>query len=250
MRKLFNLVSFKKHLLIRCVYACMCVVLCAAHAAFAGEAAKKAHEVTAFPTNNGMIPLQQDGLVYSVQKMTIIASGVVDSEAAKADKPKDKDGNTIVYQNKKAKADTDKKEGEGAAADVSASKKKQRGQLHALEYTIELRDSHAFELEWLPSLNHLNETNAFVVQQAPNQMVNVGSLRTMVAVDVLMVKKNGHILAILPDVVFANLRSDIDAGEDVVAVVFLKGGQAKAQGILPNDEIRHPMFETAPKVLH
>lgn len=230
----------------------LCALLCMSPYAVMAKEGEKTHNASAFPTNNGMIPLHQDGLVYSVQKMTIIASGVTVTEAAKSEKPKDKDGKTIVYQRKKdakAQEQEDAPSEQEEAGDASA-KKAQRGQLRAIDYTIELRDAHAFELEWLPSLNRLSEQNAFVVQQAPSQMVNVGLLRTMVAVDVLMVKKNGRILAILPDVVFANLRSDIDAGEDVVAVVFLKGGQAKAQGILPNDEIRHPMFDTAPKVLH
>ena len=200
--------------------------------------------------DNGLLPLEEKGLVFSRQKLVIMASGAEDATVAQSDEqPKDDKGNVIVYQKDKEGAPS---EGEAEKPDVDAQGAKvtlKKKALHAVEYQVDVRDERAYELEWIPSLNYLDEHMAFIVTQEPNNMVNVGMLRTMIPLDIVMVRHNGRILAILPEITLADLRSDIDAGEDVTAVIFLKSGQVKARGIKPNDEVQHKLFELSPKVL-
>lgn len=206
--------------------------------------------VQAVAAENALMPFDQSGLVFSRQKLTIIASGALPEELIEEPQalPKDKDGKTIVYQ--QGKDDKDKKDTINApqkAAEVKAES--DAPPLRAIDYSVEVRDESAYRLESIPSLNYLNDSSAFMVVQNPSQMVNVGMLRASMPIDLIMVKKNGRILAMMPEVKFIDLQSDIDAGEEVVAVLFLKGGQIKDRAIQPGDEVQHKIFAVPPKVL-
>lgn len=207
----------------------------------------------AMAAENALMPFDQNGLVFSRQTVTILASGAMpdtlpDAEAAVQ---KDKDGKTIVYQQGKEKnkqnsgaSDTDK-----TVVPELIKDKNDTPPLRAIAYNVEVRDDSAYRLESIPSLNYLDDKTAFMIIQKPSQMVNVGMLRAAMPIDLVMVRKNGHILAMMPEVKFMDLQSDIDAGEEVVAVLFLKGGQIKERAIQPSDEVQHKIFDVPPKVL-
>lgn len=197
-------------------------------------------------------------LIFSRDKLTIVATGSIPIEVPLTDAPTqdnataaqpelkvgDKDpktGQTIVF-----KKDTpeDKK-----AAPPKATKTVMSTEPRELTFSTEVRDPSAFTLEWLPSLHNLTDTSAYMVLLPNSPTIPIGQLRTPKKLDIVIIRPNGRILAIMPDIAPSSLGSDIDAGEDVRGVLFLKAGIAKAQGIKPNDEVRHSGFTNDPKVL-
>ncbi len=195
-------------------------------------------------------------LIFSRDKLVIYATGSIPVVMPDIEAPKDKDpkkdlnvgdkdpktGQTIIFK---------KESKETPAPDNKTDKTKivYSSEPREVSFSTEVRDESAFQLEWLPSLHNLTNNSAYLVLQPVGNMIHIGALRTPVKLDIVIIRPNGRVLAIMPDISPSSLGNDIDAGEDVRGILFLKAGMAQLHGIRPNDEVRHHGFNLDPKVL-
>ena len=118
-----------------------------------------------------------------------------------------------------------------------------------VSYNVEVRSEDAMKLEYIHTLNTLNETNGVVIAFNAPSIAALPRLQVFTAVDALYVAEDGTIMQIYPNVVLAELAQEIYSAEPIAAFVFLQAGQVDARGILPKDIISGPMFYASPAVM-
>lgn len=188
------------------------------------------------------VNMDASGLIFNRTSLKIIASGAIESpadseDAAKKAPAESNDAGKKAPQKADAVAD-----GEEAPTPAPVS-------LREISFSVDVRDHTAFDLEWIPSLNYVGAYDALLIVQPPATVVPFGKLRTTIPLDIVLVKPNGRISAILPSVSLGKLGSDVDAGDTIRGVLFLKSETVKKQGIQPGDEIKHPAFDPGPVIM-
>lgn len=118
-----------------------------------------------------------------------------------------------------------------------------------LTYDVEIRPEDALRLEYIHSLNSLNDSTGVMIAFTAPSVVPLPAWQTPTAVDALFVSNNGTIVQILPNVVLADLKQDIMAQVPIKAFLFLRAGSAAARGIHPQDVVVSKKFIPAPAFL-
>lgn len=114
---------------------------------------------------------------------------------------------------------------------------------------VEIRSEDALALEWIDSLNYLNGKNGVMVVLNYAGDVPVIQSPVYAALDLFCVQSNGAISRIYPELVLANLQSDISCGNDNKAYLYMQKGFATKHAITPKDRLDHPIFIRAPNVI-
>lgn len=116
-------------------------------------------------------------------------------------------------------------------------------------YDVEIRPEDALRLEYIHSLNNLNDNTGVMITFTAPSVVPLPPLQTPTPVDALFVSNNGTIMQILPNVVLGDLKQDVIAQGPVKAFLFLRAGSASARGIHPQDVVVSKKFIPAPAFL-
>lgn len=116
-------------------------------------------------------------------------------------------------------------------------------------YDIEVRPEDALRLEYIHTLNRLDEKSGVAIVFTAPTMVPLPRMQVFTPVDALFVSENGTILQIYPGAVLGRLEQDILARDPIKAFVFLEQGQAEEKRIKPGDIITGRMFMPAPPVM-
>jgi Uncharacterized ACR, COG1430 len=118
-----------------------------------------------------------------------------------------------------------------------------------LKYDTEVRGEDALKLEYIHTLNTLNDGTAVMIRFNASTMVALPPLQVHTPVDALFVNDSGAVVQILPNITLASITSSIAAREPVKAFVFLKAGEVAARGIRPRDTVAGSMFSPGPAVM-
>ena len=116
-------------------------------------------------------------------------------------------------------------------------------------YDVEIRPEDALRLEYIHSLNELNDTTGVMIAFGAPSMVSLPVMQTPTPVDAFFIAKDGTILQIYPNVVLANLKQEVMAPVPVKAFLFLRSGSAAARGIRPHDVVVSKKFVAAPPLI-
>lgn len=119
----------------------------------------------------------------------------------------------------------------------------------ATTYNIELRSEDALKLEYIHTLNTLNDDTGVMIMFAAPSVVPLPAWQVFTKVDAVFLAEDGTILQILPSVALGNMTQDIYAREPVKAFLFLKEGQVAARYLRPRDVVTGSMFVPAPPVM-
>ncbi len=125
----------------------------------------------------------------------------------------------------------------------------QAAQRVPIAYNVEVRGEDAMKLEYIHTLNTLNDTTGVGIAFDAPSLAALPRMQVFTAVDALYVAEDGTIMQIYPDVVLAELSQDIFSKEPIKAFVFLKAGEVDARGIMPKDIISGPMFYASPPMM-
>lgn len=101
----------------------------------------------------------------------------------------------------------------------------------------EIRPEDALRLEYIHSLNELNDSTGVMIAFGAPSMVPLPALQTPTPVDAFFISNNGTIIQIYPNVVLGELKQDVMAQVPVKAFLFLRSGSAAARGIRPHDVV-------------
>ncbi len=118
-----------------------------------------------------------------------------------------------------------------------------------LVYDVEIRPEDALRLEYIHTLNNLNDTSGVMIAFTAPSVVALPVMQVPTAVDALFVMSNGTIVQMLPNVVLADINQEIVAKEPIKAFLFLKAGSIAAQKIRPYDVVIGKKFLAAPPLL-
>lgn len=118
-----------------------------------------------------------------------------------------------------------------------------------ITYDVEIRPEDALRLDYIHSLNELNDSTGVMIAFTAPSMVPLPVMQTPTPVDALFIAKDGTVLQIYPNVVLSELRQDVMAPSPIKAFLFLRAGSALARGIHPKDVVASKKFLAAPPLL-
>ena len=116
-------------------------------------------------------------------------------------------------------------------------------------YDVEIRPEDALRLEYIHSLNELNDSTGVMIAFLAPSMVPLPVWQTPTPVDALFIANDGTILQIYPNVILSELRQEVMAPMPIKAFLFLRSGSAVARGIHPHDVVTSKKFLAAPPLL-
>lgn len=117
-----------------------------------------------------------------------------------------------------------------------------------LSLDVELRGEEALSLEYIHTLNTLDDKNGVMILLTSPAIAALPAMKVYTAVDVLFVAEDGTIVQISPAVVLGELTQTIQAKSPINALLFIKAGTAAARGLRPRDTVAGRMFSPAAPV--
>jgi uncharacterized membrane protein (UPF0127 family) len=112
----------------------------------------------------------------------------------------------------------------------------------SLRVDAEVRGEDALKLEYIHTLNTLAPNSGVMIVFDSPSIASLPPMKVYTPVDVLFVADDGRVLQISPNVVLAEITQNVQAKAPVKAFLFLKAGQAAAQGLHPHDNVVGSMF--------
>lgn len=116
-------------------------------------------------------------------------------------------------------------------------------------YDVELRPEDSLRLEYIHTLNTLNEQNGVLIGLEAPAMIPLPPMKVYVPVDVLFIAEDGTLLQIAPNVVMGELAQTIQAKSPIKGLLFIKAGEAARRGFAPHRSlVTAKIFLTPPAV--
>ncbi len=134
----------------------------------------------------------------------------------------------------------------GAAADCAPGQVEIRGPNGTARFGVAVADDPAERAQGLMNVPRMASSQGMLFLYETPQHATFWMRNTLIPLDMLFADPTGRITRIHPDAVPMD-ETTIDGGENVVAVLEINGGLARAIGIAEGDVMRHPGFaqETA-----
>ncbi|GEM_PF-2977346 len=117
------------------------------------------------------------------------------------------------------------------------------------QFEVEIRPESTIRAEWFNSSIGTKRGHAFMATQeiiAPFPLAGIQAYEPM---DVLLVRPNGKIAVIIPEIILGNFQEELQNQEHIKAAIFLSPGLVKKLGVRLGDSIEHEIFVPTPQVI-
>ena len=127
------------------------------------------------------------------------------------------------------------------AAEVETLKiRTKNGAVH--EFQVEVARTNRDRQQGLMYRQSLETHSGMLFEFSPPQIVHMWMKNTYIALDMLFIRSDGTIAKIAERTEPLSERT-ISSGENVLAVLEIKGGTAQLLGISPDDQVEHDFFK-------
>lgn len=130
----------------------------------------------------------------------------------------------------------------GAFAACSDDRVDLRGPFGQARFTVELADTDATRAQGLMFRESLPRSAGMLfIYDAPTR-ASFWMMNTLIPLDMIFVQADGLVSHVHHDAI-PHDRTPIPGGDDVLMVLEINGGLARAMGIAPGAELRHPRLD-------
>jgi uncharacterized membrane protein (UPF0127 family) len=119
----------------------------------------------------------------------------------------------------------------------------------SFQFYTDIRDENALRLDWVHSLNRINEERTMTILFDPPRYDQIMPQPVHQPLDIISVAPDGTIFQIAPNLNLSQLHAPIETNQRARARLIVQGGASELLGLRVGDVVRHPAFTPRPEVL-